>query len=729
MDACKFYLLWSCLLASVLVCTCGPVHEEDTATHPRHKRAAPSLGDRTKCQPGDEWPPTRVNTTQRLADMRRAMSQAGVHAFLVFSDDAHGSEYPALSDQRRGFISGFTGSAGYAAVTLTQAALWTDGRYFLEAEDALDCNWIFMRQGETDVPTLTGWLTSVLTSGQSVGADPFLVTNSQWQTLESALTAANITMEQVTDNPVDAAWTDKPAPPMTPINAWDLQYAGKSWQEKVLGVQEAMEERGLHGAYVVTSLDEVAWLFNLRATDIEYNPFFIAYAVVEYYGQSSEDNKVSLYIYDRINRLTAEPTDPETRDKLHVHLNTNENGSCTNSTGMCVEVRDYNSSQLVEDVASLAAASPDNKIWVTFLCNYAIFAAIPPAQRFQARSYVALTKSQKNPTERRGMEVCYNRDSAVLVEFLAKIERDITEGSTAWSEVSAAAELKRMRMAADKNRGLSFPSIAGSGPNGAVIHYRPSNDTDRPLTTDEMFLLDSGGQYIECTTDVTRTMHYGTPTDFMIECYTRVLMGSIDLADLIWPEGLYGREIDMAARAPLWAVGLEYRHGTGHGIGAYLSVHEGPGFISMSRSDFYSHETLLPYMFFSDEPGYYEPDQFGIRLETIVMVDPTNTTHKFGDKQFLRFKPITFVPFEPKLIDYTLMSAKQIQWLNNYHQQTQEIIEPLLTSDLAKNWLRERTKAYVPPSSSPTGAAPRPLLTFTSLLLLLGLGAAFTLLI
>ncbi|KAL8619055.1 hypothetical protein ACOMHN_020753 [Nucella lapillus] len=747
--AVSFYLLACYLLAPVLLCAGDPIHNDGEYIHRRHKRAAPTLNDRSKCNLS-QWPRTRVNTTQRLQDMRAAMSSLNIDAFLVYSDDAHGSEYPAKSDQRRGFISGFTGSAGVAAVTMTKAALWTDGRYFLEAEEALDCNWVFMRQGETDVPSLTEWLTSEMMDGQVVGADPFLVTNSNWKSLEQTLKRVNLTMGQVLNNPVDAAWTNQPAPPTTTINALDTKYAGRTWQDKITDVHAAMEQKGVHGATVVTSLDELAWLFNLRATDIDYNPFFIAYAIVEYYGTSSDNNKVRLYIIDKDTRLTTDPDDPETTDKLHVHLNTNANGTCTGKTGMCVQVHEYNSSQVVADIAALVAVPEVHKIWITYVCNYAIFDAIPQAKLVQDRSYIALAKAQKNPTERLGMEVGTNRDSAILVEFLAKLEKDVTEGRGDWSEVSAAAELKRMRMAGEKNRGLSFSSIAGSGPNGAVIHYRPTAGTNRTLTTNEMFLLDSGGQYLDCTTDVTRTMHFGTPTDFMKESYTRVLMGAIDLADVTWPEGLYGRELDVLARAPLWAVGLEYRHGTGHGIGAYLSVHEGPGrisltharnpseetihpymffsdgpgFIGLTHRSFYSQEKLLPSMFFSDEPGYYEDGEFGIRLETIVMVDPTNTTHKFGDKQFLRFKPITLVPFEPKLTDYKLLSNRQIAWLNEYHKKTQDTIEPLLTTNLARNWLRERTKPYVTPTL--TSTAPLFQMTLTSLLLVLA--ATFTLL-
>ncbi|KAL8570603.1 hypothetical protein ACOMHN_008960 [Nucella lapillus] len=721
-------LLCVCLLVAVLPCTCSPNHDDNEGQgHHREKRSAPTLSNRTLCNPGQQWPSTRVNTTARLAALRAVMTNRSLHAFIVFSADAHESEYPAARDKRRGFITGFSGSAGYAAVTMTRAAMWSDGRYFLEAEDALDCNWIFMKMGEPGVPSMSQWLGSELTSGQVVGADPFLVSSNRWASMAKNLAKSGLTFEAVSSSPVDQVWPDQPPPPKTPINALDVQYAGRRWQDKVLDVHFAMEQEGVHGAYVVTSLDEVAWLFNLRANDIAYNPFFISYAIVEYYGANSSDNKVRLYIQDRDNRLTRDPTDPETPHRLHQHLNTAPNGSCHGAMGMCVQVHDYVNSQVVADIESLESASAANKIWVTPYCNYAIFRAIPEAQLFQARSFIAFAKAQKNPVERRGMEICYKRDSAVLVEFFAKLEKEMSEGKR-WTEVSVDEELMRMRRAADKNRGLSFETIAGSGPNGAVIHYRPLPASDRQLTTGDMLLLDSGGQYLDCTTDTTRTVHFGSPTAYMKESYTLVLMGTIDLARAVWPKGEYGRTLEILARHPLYEAGLDYNHATGHGIGAYFSVHEGPGNIGRWKGPFYAHEELLPGMFFSDEPGFYEDGQFGVRLETVVMVEPAHTKYNFRGVQFLHFKPIALVPFETKLINYSMMSNHQISWLNVYHQLCQDHIEPLLTSDLARQWLRERTKPFITPTPTPcnhppSNPAPKPLPSLLSLLMMLA--AAF----
>ncbi|KAK7483321.1 hypothetical protein BaRGS_00025488, partial [Batillaria attramentaria] len=515
-----------------LLCWAGPLVAD--FDHHRHRRDVtewPTIARRENCGERGTAPPTRVNTTQRLIDLRAEMQSQGLHAFIVFSDDAHGSEYPSVNDLRRGFISGFSGSAGWAAITLDKAALWTDGRYFLEAEDALDCNWIFMRSGETGVPSTTQWLIQEMENltDPVVGADPFLVSNSVWNSYNAAFSARNITLKASNPNPVDVAWTDQPAPPQTDINVLEMEFAGKTWQDKISDLRAEMVGKNVQ-AFIVTSLDETAWLFNLRASDIAYNPFFLSYAIVEM-------SRIRLYILDKDRRLTMNPSDNETRTKLHEHLNTRTTGDCTETEGMCVEVLDYNGTVVVNDVAQLAAAD-DHKIWVTYVCNYAIYSAIPEEKRLQARSSIALAKSQKNEVEREGMQTCYNRDSAVLIEFLAMLEEEVKEGKK-WTEVSAAAKLKEMRFAAEYNRGLSFGSISGSGPNGAVIHYRPSDATDRDITTQEMYLLDSGGQYLDGTTDVTRTMHYGTPTDYQKECYTRVFMGQTDLALMIWPEGLY----------------------------------------------------------------------------------------------------------------------------------------------------------------------------------------------
>ncbi|XP_050392395.1 xaa-Pro aminopeptidase 1 [Patella vulgata] len=674
-------IIFSCLSGSVDV-------------HFITKRDA-SLDDRKDCPPveGQPQPPTRVDTTARLQALRTEMGTADVDVYIIPSEDAHQSEYPPSYDLRRSYISGLSGSAGIAVVTATKAALWTDGRYHLQADDELDCNWILMKDGVEGVPTMTEWIIEQMMNSttKNVGASPFLLSSSKWKTYEEAFTQEAITMKSVGANDlIDKIWTSgRPEKPKTPINALPLKFAGRSWQDKINDLRSEMTKKHA-GAFIVTSLDETAWLFNIRANDILYNPFVVSYAIVEM-------NQISLYLIDSSTKLSQTPTDEETTETLYEHLNTNQDGTCTGKTGLCVKVLEYNQSGLLTDIETLAETSQSLKVWVTILCNQAIYETIPETQVIQANSKVALIKSMKNSVERAGMQNSHIRDAVALINFMTKLEKEVKEGKK-WTEVSAAADLKTYRFDQEYNRGLSFNSISGVGSNGAIIHYSPSNITDKQITTSEMYLLDSGGQYLDGTTDVTRTFHFGTPTEYEKECYTLVLMGHIDLALTKWPRGLYGRDFDAIARHPLWDVGLVYRHGTGHGIGAYLSVHEGPGRISISHAVNPSDEPLDENMFFSDEPGYYEAGKFGIRLETIVMTEIVDTKYHFDATTMLGFKAITLVPYEPHLINFSMLSQRQIDWLNAYHKRVENEVGPKLSGEPLE-WMKTRTQQIT--TSSP----------------------------
>ncbi|KAK3756156.1 hypothetical protein RRG08_065561 [Elysia crispata] len=676
-------------------------------------------GQRLACGAGDTPPSNRVNTTDRLEKFRTELSgitvsQIPVMAFIVGSPDAHNSEYPTKHDERRAFISGFSGSAGTAVITQTKAALWADGRYYLEADEVLDCNWELMKEGLPGTQTIAEWLNSELSPRAQVGIDRTLVSNVHFLELQSTL--SNMPKQLVlhdlpeNSNPVDTVWElsttpTRPAQPMAPINALDIKFAGKTWQDKIDELRTSLTSLNAE-TMVISALDEIAWLFNLRGNDIQFNPFFLAYAIVE-------PQDISLYILDKTNRLTRQPSDAASTVTMAEHLNINgTTESCTGMTGKCVQVKDY--SQALADVTAAAQRGP---VFVTHDTNYAIYLNAQN-NRVVGKSPVALAKSQKNSVERAGMQAAYNRDSAALVKFLAFLEKEIEAGRS-WTEVSAGAELDKRRGELQYSRGLSFETISGYGSNGAIIHYRPAAETDKTIGTDSMYLLDSGGQYLDGTTDVTRTMHYGTPTAEEKEAYTRVLMSAINLALLVWPEQIYGRQIDAIARYALWEAGLVYRHGTGHGIGAYLSVHEGPGRISLVHGvkpkDEYLHayqyfsdgpgdiepvnsirvsdEPLIEHQYFTHEPGYYKDGGFGIRLETIVMVDKTTTKYTTSGEQFHKFKAITFVPFEPKLIDYSYMNAKQVNWLNDYNVKVREQILPLISDDqTAIDWLNSRTE-------------------------------------
>uniref|UniRef100_A0A0B7AMT0 Aminopeptidase P N-terminal domain-containing protein n=1 Tax=Arion vulgaris TaxID=1028688 RepID=A0A0B7AMT0_9EUPU len=651
--------------------------------------AASSIADRLNCEPGHDIPATRVNTTESLTKFRQALANIKVNnsdvvAYIVLTGDAHNSEYPTDHDQRRAYISGFHGSAGTAVITRTKAALWTDGRYFLEAEETLDCNWIIMKSGLPDTPSYAKWLDDQIeNTGSYVGVDRTLIPHTSFNNLKNDMQKLphQLQLQAIRENPVDEAWKGvQPEQPRSNINALKLSFAGVSWQDKVKNLRANLTSKGV-SAFVVTSLDEIAWLFNLRGSDILYNPFFLSYAIVEH-------SRVRLYIIDKDIRLKTQPSDSETNVTLAQHLGTSNTGSCQGKTELCVEVLNYIQNEIETALTSITSTG---KVWITYDANYAIYLATETNQTID-KSPIALQKSQKNKVERAGMQKAYNRDSAALVKFLAFLENEIKTGKY-WTEVTASTELDNRRLRLEYNRGLSFDTISGYGSNGAIIHYRPGNITDKVISTDSLYLLDSGGQYLDGTTDVTRTIHFGNPTSYHKECYTRVLMASINLAILKWPQGLYGRQIDAIARASLWEVGLVYRHGTGHGIGAYLSVHEGPGRIRMTTAVNPSEEKLTAHQYFSDEPGYYEDGKFGIRLETIVMVNPYTPKYLTANEQFYEFKPITFVPFETNLIDHSLLNAKQVNWLNNYNAETRYHILPLLAGDQrAINWLNSRTQ-------------------------------------
>ncbi|KAK6985390.1 Xaa-Pro aminopeptidase 1 [Biomphalaria glabrata] len=657
---------------------------------------------RTHCGPNDVSPLTRVNTTGRLMDFRASLSSIGrypkpISAFIVGSGDAHDSEYPAQYDKRRAYISGFDGSAGTAVITMTKAALWTDGRYFLEADETLDCNWSLMKSGIPGTPTVAEWLNSEMQGeGNYVGVDKTLITEDEFQSLKKNLATLpkKAVLTLMDQNPVDMIWREgRPPRPTNPINVLDLKFAGVRWQDKVTTLRSNLTSHGA-GAFVVTALDEIAWLFNLRGSDIDYNPFFLAYSIVE-------SSRIRLYILDKERRLAANPVDKESPTKLYQHLGTSMSGQCNGTiSDLCVQILDYNQTKVDKDLQEL---SNKTKVWVTPQTNAGILLSVQSNHTVES-SPIAIAKSIKNPIERNGMKNSNNRDSAELVRFLAFMEKEITSGKY-WTEVTASENLKQRRLSLQYNRGLSFETIAGFGSNGAIIHYRPSNTTDKVISGKSLFLLDSGGQYLDGTTDVTRTMHYGNPTDYEKECYTRVLMSAINLALTKWPSGLLGREIDVIARHQLWDVGLVYKHGTGHGIGAYLSVHEGPGRISyMSKSKY--EQPLKAYQYYSDEPGYYEDGQFGIRLETIVTVVPFTPKYSTAAQDFLQFEPVTFVPFEPNLIDYSILNSKQVSWLNEYNAKIRENILPLLGNDQqAIDWLNVRTKAIPLASRQSSNAA------------------------
>lgn len=636
--------------------------------------------NRTFCPETPETrPPNRVNTTDRIAALRQAMNDvsltggAPLDAYIVLLSDEHGTAGLSAYDERVNYLTGFSGSNGFALVTRTQAALWTDGRYFLQGDMQMDCNWILMKSGEPGYPSGPTWLSEVLADGARVGAFKKYVSIDTWQSYDTALSGKNIAFVGVANDLVDLIWTeDRPARPNNPVFIHDISFAGVDWLTKISQVRAKLTE-GNADALAVTVLEEVAWLFNLRGTDKEFSIFY-AYAIVQ-------ANDVSLFLTDYTTLISSQ----EIRD----HLGVDVLGQCNNPPN-CANVYEYNS--ILDHITAIAATGA--RIWLDPTANRAIYDTAGTDSRIVARSPIALMKSIKNPVEISKFFNSIMRDSAALVEFLAFLENEIEVLGNTWTEITAAAKLETYRSQYPNFKGVSFDTISAVGPHGAIIHYRPEPETDSQITTNELYLLDSGGQYLDGTTDVTRTLHYGTPKDVEKEAYTRVLIGSIELATTVWPEGLYGSDIDARTRAILWQNGWDYNHGTGHGIGYYLSVHEGPGRINMGYNSIYT--PLYEGMFFSDEPGYYEDGFYGVRLETLVGIVKVDTPNHFGGKKYIGFRPATLVPFEPRLIQQELLSPSHIDWLNAYNQRCLDEVGTYLLevrgNQQAYDWLAARTQ-------------------------------------
>ncbi|KAJ8508751.1 hypothetical protein ONZ45_g8992 [Pleurotus djamor] len=577
-----------------------------------------------------------VHTTERLVKLRELMSKNNVGAFVVPSEDQHSSEYLAHCDERRAFISGFNGSAGCAVVTDKSAFLFTDGRYFLQAEQQLDQNWTLMKQGlPVDAENLSKTLSPL---------------NSELVSLET--------------NIVDTVWgNDRPQRPSNTILHLDVKYAGEDHTEKLKRLRELVEKKKCKG-FVVTMLDEVAWLFNLRGSDIDYNPVFFAYAVIT-------PDEATLFVDD--SRL-----DPEARKVLEGQ----------------VHIKPYDAFfSSLKEVSAQLQLSKDSPMLLGDKASLAVAEAIGGKDSFKIdRSPVADLKAIKNATELEGFRQCHIRDGAALARYFAWLEEELVNGREDLSESQAADQLEKYRSELELFKGLSFTTISSTGPNGAIIHYSPDPKDCAIVRRDQIYLCDSGAQFLDGTTDVTRTWHFGTPTTEEKRAFTRVLQGHIAIDNGIFPTGTTGYVIDSWARRALWQDGLDYRHGTGHGVGHFLNVHEGPHGIGVRIA--YNSTPLKPGMTVSNEPGYYADGRFGIRIENIVLVKEAKTPNNFGDKGYLGFERVTMCPIHTKLVEKDLLTKVEVEWLNTYHAEIFEKVSPLLkTDERALKWLERECAA------------------------------------
>uniref|UniRef100_A0A8C0T330 X-prolyl aminopeptidase 1 n=1 Tax=Canis lupus familiaris TaxID=9615 RepID=A0A8C0T330_CANLF len=504
-----------------------------------------------------------------------------------------------------------------------------------------------VKTGLKDTPTQEDWLVSVLPEGSRVGVDPLIIPTDYWKKMAKVLRSAGHHLIPVKENLVDKIWTDRPERPCKPLLALGLDYTGISWKDKVADLRLKMAERNVVW-FVVTALDEIAWLFNLRGSDVEHNPVFFSYAII---GLET----IMLFIDgDRID-------DPSVKEHLLFDLGL--------EAEYRIQVLPYKS--ILSELKALCAnLSPREKVWVSDKASYAVSEAIPKDHRCcMPYTPICIAKAVKNSAESDGMRRAHIKDAVALCELFNWLEKEVPKGGV--SEISAADKAEEFRRQQADFVDLSFPTISSTGPNGAIIHYAPVPETNRTLSLDEVYLIDSGAQYKDGTTDVTRTMHFGTPTAYEKECFTYVLKGHIAVSAAVFPTGTKGHLLDSFARSALWDSGLDYLHGTGHGVGSFLNVHEGPCGISYKT---FSDEPLEAGMIVTDEPGYYEDGAFGIRIENVVLVVPVKTKYNFNNRGSLTFEPLTLVPIQTKMIDVDSLTDKECDWLNNYHLTCRDVI-------------------------------------------------------
>ncbi|KAJ7977972.1 Xaa-Pro aminopeptidase [Quillaja saponaria] len=642
-----------------------------------------------KVKSSSEIRKSRANSEpdEKLRALRELFSKPGigVDAYIIPSQDAHQSEFIAEWYMRRAYISGFTGSAGTAVVTKDKAALWTDGRYFLQAEKQLSSSWTLMRAGNLGVPTTSEWLNDVLAPGSRVGIDPFLFSSDAAEELKEAISEKNHGLVYLYNlNLVDEIWKEsRPKPTNKPARVHDLRYAGLDVASKLSSLRSELADAG-SSAIVISMLDEIAWLLNLRGSDVPHSPVMYAYLIVEIDGAKLfiDSSKVTAEVMDHLKKAGIElkPYDSILSEieslaaqGAHLWLDTSS-----------VNAAIVNTYKSACDQYSIGQGSKSKTRTKTRDESNEQFGGPTVVRR---PSPISVAKAIKNPAELEGMQSSHLRDAAALAQFWVWLEEEI-KNDVKLTEVEVSDKLLEFRSKQAGFLDTSFDTISGSGANGAVIHYKPEPESCSVLDANKLFLLDSGAQYVDGTTDITRTVHFGKPTAREKECFTRVLQGHIALDLAVFPENTPGFVLDAFARSSLWKIGLDYRHGTGHGVGAALNVHEGPQSISFR----YGNLTALQKgMVISNEPGYYEDHAFGIRIENLLCVKEIQTPNRFGGIEYLGFEKLTFVPIQTKLVDLSLLSTVEIGWLNDYHSQVWEKVSPLLEG-CARQWLWDNTR-------------------------------------
>ncbi|MBO9712301.1 aminopeptidase P family protein [Sphingomonas sp.] len=589
--------------------------------------------------------------SDRLAALRDQLKRERLDGFVVPLTDEHMSEYVGAYAQRLAWLTGFKGSAGTAVVLPQEAAIFTDGRYTLQVRQQVSADdWDYVSVPATSV---AGWLGGHAPDGGRIGYDPWLHTRAWVEEARKALTEKGAELVPVDTNPIDAVWPDKPAPSDATLAVQDDANAGKTSAAKRAEIADWLHERKAD-AVVLAALDSIAWAFNIRGTDVLHTPVALAYAVV------NADGTADLFVAPE-----------KVTDEVRQHL------------GNAIRIHDRNAfaPALKQFAGKRVAADPASSV-------SAIFDALDAggAKILSLRDPVLLAKAVKNASEIAGHKAAQARDGAALSRFLRWFEGAAPQGGL--DELMLEDKLEGFRRETGVLKDLSFSTISATGPHGAIPHYKATPESNLPVELGQLYLVDSGGQYADGTTDVTRVMPVGAPTAEMKDRFTRVLKGHIAIATAIFPDGTTGAQLDGFARRPLWEVGLDYAHGTGHGVGSYLSVHEGPQRIAQP---FYpggqALEPLRAGMFLSNEPGYYKAGDFGIRIENLVLV--VEKAIEGAEQTMLAFETLTFAPIERTLIEPALLSPQEREWLDAYHAQVLAIVGPQLSGDDIE-WLKAK---------------------------------------
>lgn len=584
---------------------------------------------------------------ERMAALRAELKRRGLDGYVVSRADPHQNEYVPPCEERIAWLSGFTGSAAVIVVLANKAVLFTDGRYALQAKEQVDEKVFSIEHLGTHPPD--EWIVDNLPTGAALGYDPWRTSLDEAEKLQRACTRAG-GKALPTGNIVDAVWKDRPAGPLTKIFLHDLKFAGESAEQKLTRIKSELRKQRLD-ALVLSDPSSVAWTFNIRGGDVAHTPLPLSWSIVPREGDPFlfvDGRKLTNEVRSVLAKLAdiREPLDFET--ELHKAA----------AKGCMIRLDRATSPQILADIIEKAGGT--------------VSRGADPVSRM---------KAIKNSAEIIGAKAAHLRDGVALAKFL----RWLDEEGAGKSEIDAVAALETFRRETGKLRDISFPTISGSGPNGAIVHYRVTRKSSRELGKGELFLIDSGGQYEDGTTDVTRTVAIGNPSKEMRERFTLVLKGHIAIARALFPEGTTGAQIDSFARAPLWACGLDYDHGTGHGVGSYLSVHEGPARISKLGT-----ARLEPGMILSNEPGYYRAGAYGIRIENLVLVTP-HKAPKNAEKKLLGFETLTLAPIDRRLIVAGALSEEELNWLNGYHRRVRETLASQLDAPTRK-WLNDATE-------------------------------------